>query len=640
MPFTFEIPKEFPKKAIAPAVFVGTALLCLILSIWTASAIERFSRLGVRRALQDAGHSWAQVDADGLQVIISGQAPTEAMRFRALTVAAGVVDSTRVIDQMSVTDSAQITAPDFSIEILRNEDGISLIGLAPTSMDRDTLLQALQTVAGDAPVTDMLETADHPAPNGWDAAVKFAEGALKLLPRSKISLAKGRIAVTAISDSPAQKTDIEGRLKRIAPSGMPLVLDISAPRPVIAPFTLRFLKDKDGARFDACSADSDKAAAKIVKAAIEVGADADTSCTVGLGVPTPDWAKAVAMGLKAVGELGEGSITFSDADIALIAGASVDQGTFDNVVGDLESNLPEVFSLKAAIADTKGDAGAGNAEFIATLSPKGKVDMTGRLGDDVTRQAVESYAAARFGADAVHAATRLDAAMPSGWPTRVLVGLEVLSQLEQGKVIVHAGSLRIEGVSGSKATASTVSRILTSKLGANGAYDIAIRYDEGLDPQAAMPTDEECVARIGDAIAAQKISFEPGKAVIAPQSLPTIDKIAEILKVCPDTRMEVGGHTDGQGGEDGNLRLSQQRADAVIAALQARKVLTGNLTAKGYGESQPLVDDSSDANRERNRRIEFHLLTGSAPTIESAATGAVVQTPDKSTPRPKKKPAH
>ena len=83
--------------------------------------------------------------------------------------------------------------------------------------------------------------------------------------------------------------------------------------------------------------------------------------------------------------------------------------------------------------------------------------------------------------------------------------------------------------------------------------------------------------------------------------------------------MEVGGHTDSQGREIMNLALSQSRAEAVVNALLARRVLTSNLTAKGYGETQPIADNSTEDGRNANRRIEFKLIKPEE-TADSAET--------------------
>ena len=108
--------------------------------------------------------TWAEVQADGLQVTLSGIAPTEAIRFHALTTAGSIVDAARVIDEMEVEAQAAIAPPRFSAEVLRNDSGISIIGLVPTSTDRAATVKRFTKVAGDAEVTDLLEAADYPCP--------------------------------------------------------------------------------------------------------------------------------------------------------------------------------------------------------------------------------------------------------------------------------------------------------------------------------------------------------------------------------------------------------------------------------------------------------------------------------------------
>ncbi len=93
--------------------------------------------------------------------------------------------------------------------------------------------------------------------------------------------------------------------------------------------------------------------------------------------------------------------------------------------------------------------------------------------------------------------------------------------------------------------------------------------------------------------------------------------------------MEIAGYTDSQGREEMNQALSQSRAQAVLNALLARRVLTDNLTAHGYGEADPIADNDSEEGREANRRIEFHLIQTETPeegdgaTTEPDATGDV-----------------
>src|SRR6056297_3321931 len=125
------------------AVFVVAAVLSLLAARFAVTAIEDGSRTAVLEELDRESLTWAEVDANGLQVFLAGTAPNEAMRFKALTAAGKVVDAARVIDQMLVEDSMKIAPPRFSIEILRNDSGISLIGLVPASTDRGDLVDEI-----------------------------------------------------------------------------------------------------------------------------------------------------------------------------------------------------------------------------------------------------------------------------------------------------------------------------------------------------------------------------------------------------------------------------------------------------------------------------------------------------------------
>lgn len=610
---------------LGPKIMTFTAfLLALVLSAviagGSATIIEKRSRSEMRVTLETAGHTWATVETDGLQVHLLGTAPSEAARFRALAVAATVVEASRIIDATDVAVTEAITPPAFSLEILRNDDGISLIGLVPVSIDRAAFLTELGQIAANGVVTDMLESADYQVPATWQQALDFGISALKTLPRSKISVAPGRVFITAITDSPTEKSRIETDLVRRTPKGLRLTLDISAPRPVITPFTLRFLIDENGARFDACSADTDRARSRILAAATDAGAQGVQGCTVGMGVPSPNWADSVTMGLAAIKTLGAGSITFSDADISLIAADTVSQATFDRVVGELESNLPEVFSLKAELTRKPTTSSEGPPEFAATLGANGQVQLRGRLTDAREREAVENFARARFGHSAVYGATRIDADLPEGWPVRVLAALEALDELTEGAVLVQPDLIRLSGVTGNAQASDVVARILSSRLGETARLDLAVRYDKRLDPVLGLPTGPECVARLNDVLAQSKIAFEPGSAVIADEAAATLDALAALMGNCADFRMEISGHTDSQGSEDFNLALSQERASAVVAALMQRRVLVGNLQARGYGETQPLGENETEAGREANRRIEFVLLD--AKPLEQAPASA------------------
>lgn len=590
--------------------FLIAAIVCGFGARIAVAAVETRSVEAVRLALVDHGHGFASVLGDGLQVILEGEAPSEALRFRAISTAGSMVDASRVIDNMTVTVSEGIEAPEFSMEILRNDSGISIIGLIPATSDREDILSTLSDMTGDnGNLADFLETADYDVPLGWDPALEFALGALRQLPRSKISVRAGRVSVEAISDSPEQKAQLEADLRRSIPAGLLIALDISAPRPVVSPFVTRFIIDSGGARFDSCVADTPAAERRIVAAAQAAGVNGSISCTVALGAPTTRWADAVTMAISALDDLGGGTVTISDADVTFVAQPGAVQGNFDRIAGELENNLPEVFALDAVLPAAPTPGNEGPPQFIATLSPEGLVQLRGRVSNDLLNLTAENFARAKFGSADISMATRVVDGLPNSWAIRVLAGIEALSKLSNGSVTVEPGNIIVRGNSGIVDAGGEITRLLIDKLGDAQDFEVSVTYVEALDPIAALPTEEECLAQIMSVTEARKITFEPSSANIAGAGAAILDDIAEILQKCPDKRIEIAGYTDSQGSEGGNQRLSQQRANAVLDGLRVRRVPVANFRAVGYGEANPIADNETEAGREANRRIEFTLIT-------------------------------
>jgi len=608
-------------------VFICAALISAMAAHSTVAFVQDRSVVAVRETLIDRGYDWASVIGDGLQVIVEGEAPTEASRFRAISASGSIVDASRVIDNMSVAESGNIAAPKFAIEILRNDSGVSLIGLIPADTDRDRLAARITDIANGQSVTDLLESADYPVPNTWPAALNYSLRALEMLPRSKISVGAERVAINAISDSAADKARLETALARNTPDGVRLAVSISSPRPVISPFTARFTKDTDGVRFDACAADSPDAERVIMVAASAAGFEGKSSCVQALGVPSRTWGSAVAGAIDAVNSLGGGTVTISDTDVTLVALQGTQQSTFDIVVGELENALPDVFALNAELPATPQAGADGPPQFTATRSPEGAVQLRGRIPDDLINTTAENYAMAKFGRANVTMGTRVVSDLPAGWAVRVLAGIEALSKMSNGSVVVEPDQMIIKGNTGLETAQADITRLLIDKLGQTSSFEINVTYVKQLDPIASLPTPEECIAQIDAITNARKILFDPSSATITADTLPIVNDIADVLKKCADLRIQIAGFTDSQGREEMNQQLSQERAGAVLVALRQRRIPVSSFEAVGFGEADPIATNDTEDGREANRRIEFSLIVPESAVDELTTLEAIEAAP-------------
>jgi OOP family OmpA-OmpF porin len=111
----------------------------------------------------------------------------------------------------------------------------------------------------------------------------------------------------------------------------------------------------------------------------------------------------------------------------------------------------------------------------------------------------------------------------------------------------------------------------------------------------------------------QQIQFDFNKATIKPVSFPILDAVKDVLVANPKIMIEVQGHTDNVGQGPYNLKLSQQRADAVRSYLVAQGIDGSRLVSKGFGMNQPLVANDTEANRARNRRVQFIRTESQTP---------------------------
>ncbi len=578
--------------------------------------VETSTEADVANRLSVDGFDWANVQADGLRVTLDGEAPSEAERFKALSSVGSVVDASRIFDNFEIMEADALAAPDFSIEVLRNDAGISLIGLIPAATDKDALLDQIASRAPGVPIADFLETADYPVPDQWPDAVNFGVSALGQLDRTKITIQGDSVFVKASTDSEADKRRFESALARRAPEGLKTELRLTAPRPVITPFIMRFQIADGTASLDACSADSPETAAKILSAAADAGLEGKADCRQGLGVPSPEWGDAAMASIAAVADLGGGKITLSDTDVGLVGIAGSDQAAFDAAVTNLNAALPEVFSLSATLPELRAEGEAKPLEFTATRSPEGQLQLRGAIDDESSRSILTTFAKAKFTGSDLRDSVEVNSDLPSGWTIRVLSGLEALGAMESGFVEVTPANITVTGRSGDPNVGATVSQGLVARLGNDADFDLKVDYDPNLDPIANRLDPKECVREITALTDKKKITFEPGSTVLDGASRATVDQIALTMARCPEASIEISGHTDSQGGEEMNQSLSKDRADAVLQALTLKRVKIKKLVSQGYGEAQPIATNDTAAGREENRRIEFRLITATPEPLD------------------------
>ena len=103
------------------------------------------------------------------------------------------------------------------------------------------------------------------------------------------------------------------------------------------------------------------------------------------------------------------------------------------------------------------------------------------------------------------------------------------------------------------------------------------------------------------------IDFEFNSSDLTAPARRTLDEVEAALASQPELRVEIQGYTDSTGSAAYNVRLSQRRAEAVQAYLVSKGVGSSNLTAKGYGEADPIASNKTTEGRALNRRVQFQV---------------------------------
>ena len=140
---------------------------------------------------------------------------------------------------------------------------------------------------------------------------------------------------------------------------------------------------------------------------------------------------------------------------------------------------------------------------------------------------------------------------------------------------------------------------VTNIVMAKGAVEL---YDRNATDYSSAV--EKAIVETGKFVT-NNILFETGKATLKPESMEEIQKVADYMKKNPSARFEVQGHTDNSGSDKVNDPLSQERAEAVVKALEGMGVDPFNLRPVGKGSHEPVADNGTEAGRAQNRRVEF-----------------------------------
>jgi len=281
-------------------------------------------------------------------------------------------------------------------------------------------------------------------------------------------------------------------------------------------------------------------------------------------------------------------------------------------LADVPPRVPQTVDAGAPTVARAGDAGKAALKAALTLTPPAATLEAFGDGDDFPW--VTPVQGAKL-VNTQHSEDPLDITPVAGTKTPAFVGANTVNKVYDGPAGLAAADLAASYRAAFEKAGWTVPKLdgpkqpVFAHFAQNGrnVWAKVWRESDGrwnvtvADVGSSLRTKLEkvCKAEL------YGVRFEPGTATLRPESAEVLEQVLAVFDADPRLRGQVGGHSDDSGNAAADKRLSQQRADAVRAWLTQHGLKKNRLVTRGFGSTQPLVQNDSPAHRARNTRIEL-----------------------------------
>ncbi|MGH1482908.1 MAG: OmpA family protein [Geminicoccales bacterium] len=556
---------------------------------------------------------------------LTGEAPASEDITRIEALKAGTPEG---FEWAGVIDVEKPTVSPFTFAAGKADGVWHIEGYAPDEETRGQLLSKIEAAALDAEVNANIQLAEGMPGDDWPEKTGAAIEAFAKLEMGKLLISDQHIS---IDGDVAGQADLEAiqALASAAPGGADWQSDLVVLRPTIRPYVVAIDKGENGTWSIAGAVPDEASRDALIEAVKQTaeGQDVEAKLLIADGIPGVDWQDFVQDRLLALNSVETGTLRFQDYDVQLDGTVATldDAEEASTTVADID---PEIQTELEALDPTV-------AAFLdLRLSPDDGVTVDGALPSGLSKSEAVELLGLNAGHDGELAENgRGDA---GAWRQDLKTIGSYLPEFETVDLSLRDGRAAIEGETYAKSDAEQVIEKLSIALDERWQPELQIEPTERayedrtrrINPLSG--TDEEyrrgfwlpvttiaagldvCRTQTSLILASDKITFLVGEARLDARARRIINDLSSVAINClensGDLRLEIGGHTDSRGADDMNLKLSQARAEAVLSSLIDRGVATEALTARGYGETSPIADNTTAKGRSANRRITFEWL--------------------------------
>jgi outer membrane protein OmpA-like peptidoglycan-associated protein/osmotically-inducible protein OsmY len=478
-------------------------------------------------------------------------------------------------------------------------DQVSIAGFAPSDDDRGKVNARAKAVFAKATVSDSSDIADG-APDGWGKAVSVVLEQLALLKGGEAQLHDRELTFTGEAADEQAAGAVRRTLKLDVPQNFKISDQIRYPRPDRpgpgAGYVMGIVNG--GNAIEIIGMVPSEAARVALIDAVKgrfPGRSVADKTQVAPGAPD-GWQQCVVAGLASLARLTNGRSVLTNRKLD-VSGETDDYAASQSVPGDVKAAAGQTCEATTNIKFT------GQMKTDLTWSvareANGMVTLRGEAPDEPSRARLMEIAQQIYAGSSVTDMMKIVGATPEPWLSATHIGLEQLARLQRGDVSLSGKELTIKGAADSEQVANDIRSVLATDLPpgfkGNDAITVMTVQEKAADScQTLMRTT-----------ARGTINFERAKADLLPESTQTLKDLAEIANECPSFSIQIEGHTDAEGTDERNQRLSDRRAQVVADFLAQNGVDAKRLTTVGYGATKPIADNATETGRAKNRRIEF-----------------------------------
>lgn len=559
---------------------IPVAMLSWIAFNWERPTIEADLARRSQEQLVRQGLDWAYTEFSGRDATLRGRANEEGEPRKALETVRDLWGVRVVEPRTDLMPKVDV----FSWSASAAKGKLTLSGFVPNEAARKSILAVAKANYPKSTIEDAMKLArGAPRQDVWVSGASFALRQLAQMRRGSAEMTGVSLAIAGEAlDTPSYKS-IRTALNQL-PTGIKLGNENVTPA-IAAPFSWTATRSPDKLLLAGhVPSDADREQIFVLAKKLYRGVAVVDRLEIAGGAPD-GWSSAVAVALEQLAALKTGSAETRDATLTL-SGEAASEEAADGIRRTLRGSVPGTIQW---------------TEKITYPEPEPEVQATSPDSDPDA-----AYAALKAQRDAEWLAyeARWAAAAEADAKRRAEEEAARIAALEAAEADARRRSeeLALER----RRREETEARQKADQARAREEADRAAAVAPAAQAQKAEA--DRCQELMRDAVQKGQILFKTDSAELDSRSRPTLDALSKIAAACPGARIEIAGHTDSDGSEESNLELSARRAQTVLAYLDKAGVDGSRLKGMGYGETRPIVPNTSASNKSKNRRIEFTVI--------------------------------